>query len=224
VFADVLPIATFRRAAPPVDGDAQPLPDRGTGRIHRASGVIDKYMGNEIMGVFNSQLSPLENHARKAVEAALDMRDAFALLYTELGVDPSASVYRIGMHTGVATLGNVGSFNRRDFSAIGDSINLSHRLLENATANQVLVSDDTRLHIEREAGSAALPLRFESRGSIQVKGEVGGVSYEVPERNVNSSEWPIVPELNRPVIINLSTPPTRKANRARERVRQLPSV
>ncbi|MFN8448263.1 MAG: GAF domain-containing protein [Anaerolineae bacterium] len=93
--------------------------------IHKARGVIDKYMGNEIMVLFNSQLNPDTNHARCAVLAALDLREAFVNLYQRLGVNPEPHYYRIGIHTGVATLGNVDSLNRRGFAAIGDTINLS---------------------------------------------------------------------------------------------------
>ena len=79
--------------------------------IHEVGGVIDKYMGNEIMVVFNSQLNPEpDDHALRAVHAALALRDGFLDLYKEL--DPSDTnphYYRIGIHTGVATLGNVGS-------------------------------------------------------------------------------------------------------------------
>jgi adenylate cyclase len=137
--------------------------------IHGANGVIDKYMGNEIMVLFNSQLNPDSNHAYCSVAAALDLRDAFTTLYHELGIAPQPHLYRIGIHTGVATLGNVGSLNRRSFTAIGDTINLSKRLEENTTGGQIIISDDTRQHILANA-PAANEIRFEEREAIQVKG------------------------------------------------------
>jgi len=137
--------------------------------IHRARGIIDKYMGNEIMVLFNSQLNPDSNHARCAALAALDLRDAFVDLYGRLGIAPQPHLYRIGINTGVATLGNVGSLNRRSFTAIGDSINLSKRLQENATDGQIIVSESTRQHIER-LNPVQSGIRFEERDPIQVKG------------------------------------------------------
>ena len=86
-----------------------------TDAIHKARGIIDKYMGNEIMVLFNTQLNPDANHASCAAETALVLRDAFVDLYKRLGIDPQPHYYRIGIHTGVATLGNVGSMNRRSF-------------------------------------------------------------------------------------------------------------
>jgi adenylate cyclase len=99
------------------------------------------------------------------------MRDQFIELYRELGINPEPHYYRIGMHTGVCTLGNVGSLTRRDFTAIGDTINLSKRLEENATSGQIFVSGETRAHLEASlpAGAAA-PYRFVEHEPIQVKG------------------------------------------------------
>ncbi len=140
-----------------------------TDAIHRARGIIDKYMGNEIMVLFNSQLNPDANHARCAALAALDLRDAFADLYGRLGIAPQPHLYRIGINTGVATLGNVGSLNRRSFTAIGDSINLAKRLQENTTDGQIIVSEDTLRHITR-LNPTQDGIRFEERQPIQVKG------------------------------------------------------
>lgn len=181
VFVDVLPITIFRELRPnELMSMLNHYLGAATDCVHSTKGVIDKYMGNEIMGLFNSQLNPMENHAFMAVEAALRMREVFAELYQQLGINPDPHFYRIGMHTGVATLGNVGSLSRRDFSAIGDSINLSHRILENAGESQLLISSDTRQHIETHANGEPVPFHFETRGEITVKGRKEPVSiYEV---------------------------------------------
>jgi len=136
--------------------------------IHDAGGVIDKYMGTEIMALFNSQLNPLPNHAAAAVDAALRIREYFTVLYRSLG--HSNHVYRVGIHTGVATLGNVGSHNRRDFTAIGDSINLTKRLEENAKDGQIILSQATRDHLMTYPVASRTKLQFEHRDALQVKG------------------------------------------------------
>ena len=106
--------------------------------------------------------------------AALDLRDAFVEPVSSGSASTrSRTYYRIGIHTGVATLGNVGSINRRSFTAIGDTINLSKRLQENATGGQIIVSEDTLHHIiehnpqtdQRSASKSAS--RFRSRGAQQ---------------------------------------------------------
>ncbi|NDJ61352.1 MAG: GAF domain-containing protein [Chloroflexi bacterium] len=137
--------------------------------IHDARGVIDKYMGNEIMVLFNTQLNPQEKHGLLAVDMALALRTAFVDLYQRLGIAPDPHYYRFGIHSGVATLGNVGSLNRRSFTALGDSINLSHRLLENAQRGQIIISDDVYQHICRTCPEPP-PVAFTERDPIKVKG------------------------------------------------------
>jgi adenylate cyclase len=157
---------------------------QATDCIHRAGGVIDKYMGYEVMGQFNSQLNPLEDHAARAVQPAQNIREAFVTLYREQGIDPKPHYYRIGMHTGIATLGNVGSEIRRDFTAIGDSINLSKRLEENAVPGQIIISEDTRQHTESYPGSLG-SIRLEEREAIKVKGRQQPTRiYEVFDNHV----------------------------------------
>lgn len=152
---------------------------RTTDAIHRHNGIIDKYMGNIVMALFNTQLNPMENHALHAIEAALDIRDAFIAYYQELGIAPDPHYYRIGMNTGVATLGNVGSLNRREFTAIGDNINVSKRMEENAQAGQIIINEATYQHILTHGGVPA-HIRFEERPRIVVKGRKQPVGiYEV---------------------------------------------
>lgn len=157
--------------------------ETATNVIHTARGIIDKYMGNEIMVLFNSQLNPDANHARCAMLAALDLRDAFVKLYDELGVVPEPHLYHIGINTGVATLGNVGSLNRRSFTAIGDSINLAKRLEENATDGQIIISEDTLQHLLKNNPDER-DIRFEERAPLMVKGRTQQTRiYEVFRAN-----------------------------------------
>jgi adenylate cyclase len=173
MFVEVRPLATF-----PPDLRPQQIMEMlnrylslATDCIHAAGGVIDKYMGQEIMGLFNSQLNPCDDHAARALDAGLRMRDAFIDLYHELGIDPDPHFYRIGIHSGVATLGNVGSEIRRDFTAIGDTINLSKRLEENAASGQIILSEVTRQLVGQNPGTLNLAdVRLVEREPIQVKG------------------------------------------------------
>ncbi len=111
--------------------------------ITQRNGIIDKYMANEILGLFNTQLNPSEDHALRAVLAALDMADDFRALYAQFGEPVGVRYFRVGINTGIATLGNVGSATRREFTAVGDSINSAHRLLENAQDGEIVISEAT---------------------------------------------------------------------------------
>jgi class 3 adenylate cyclase len=141
--------------------------DTATTCVHKARGVIDKYMGSDMMVLFNTQLNPESAHSQAAVEMALDMRAAFEALYRRIGADPAAHHYAIGIHTGVATLGNVGSLRRRSFTALGDTINLARRVQESAGPGQILLTGDAAEFLHTGPDSA---LRLEARPALQARG------------------------------------------------------
>jgi PAS domain S-box-containing protein len=141
--------------------------DTATTCVHKARGVIDKYMGSDMMVLFNTQLNPESAHSQAAVEMALDMRAAFEALYRRMGADPAAHHYAIGIHTGVATLGNVGSLRRRSFTALGDTINLARRVQESAGPGQILLTGDAAEFLHTGPDSA---LRLEARPALQARG------------------------------------------------------
>ncbi len=147
--------------------------------IQAVDGVIDKYIGNVIMALFNSQLNPMQDHAVQAVEAALRIRETFTRIYAEQGINPEPHLYHVGIHTGEATLGNVGSVNRRDFTAIGHTINLAKRLEENASDGEVIVSQATRDAIAAQV-EGEIPFRFSDHAPVKAKGVEGDtIVYEV---------------------------------------------
>ncbi|MCC6616211.1 MAG: GAF domain-containing protein [Anaerolineae bacterium] len=135
--------------------------------VHSANGLIDKYMGNEIMALYNTQLNPQADHAERALQTALELRKAFLALGAQHGLDAQQLSYRIGIHTGVATLGNIGGVQRRSFTALGDSINLAKRLEEHAHGGQILISEDTLNHV---SDAFRRVLRCEEQQAIQAKG------------------------------------------------------
>jgi adenylate cyclase len=150
-----------------------------TDAIRDTNGVIDKYMGTEIMALYNTQLNPQTDHALLAMQAALNMRERYLELYRKQGIKPQPHFYRVGIHSGVATTGNVGSLSRRDFTALGDTINLSHRLLENAAAGQIIISDSTRDYVQAVPGWPD-SIAYEEREPIKAKGrQQATIVYEV---------------------------------------------
>ncbi|MDE2748503.1 MAG: GAF domain-containing protein [Chloroflexota bacterium] len=153
-----------------------------TACIHQCGGIIDKYMGNEVMALFNTQLNPERNHAQMALECSLLMRDRFVELYREMDIKPDPHYYIIGMFTGVATLGNVGSFQRREFTALGSSINTAKRVQENAARGTVTIVQQTMDHmLAHNNGASAYEFRL--RDPIYGKGlSIGMRAYEVYRR------------------------------------------
>lgn len=144
IFADVRGFTAFSEQLPPeqlmeiitryltVCSDAIQLYD----------GIIDKYMGDAVVGLFNTQLNPQDDHALRAVRAALSMSYDVKAFHEVLPVNQRLS-YGIGVDTGIAVLGNVGSPSRKEFTAIGPPFNFAKLLQENALAGECIISQDT---------------------------------------------------------------------------------
>ncbi len=115
--------------------------------INLFEGVVDKYLGDAVTGLFNTQLNQQEDHALRAVRASLSMvYDVLAL--HEIMPEESRLFYGIGIHTGLAMLGNVGGQERQEFAAIGDAVELSKLLQENAGRGEVILSEATYEHVK----------------------------------------------------------------------------
>ncbi|NDJ61353.1 MAG: adenylate/guanylate cyclase domain-containing protein [Chloroflexi bacterium] len=110
--------------------------------INLFDGVVDKYLGDEVNGLFNTQLNPQDNHAERAVRAALFMLYEVSELHESLPED-HALFYGVGIHTGVAVLGNVGSQERREFTALGDAVETGKWLQKHAKRDEVIISPTT---------------------------------------------------------------------------------
>jgi len=106
-------------------------------------GTLDKYIGDGLMALFGAPTAS-EEDALNSVKAAVTMQKKLAELNPELRAEglPEISM-GIGLHTGVATIGYIGSDRRSEYTAIGDTVNLASRLQANAGGGEILMSDAT---------------------------------------------------------------------------------
>lgn len=106
-------------------------------------GTIDKFIGDAAMIIFNAPLD-VENHPYYAVKTAWDiqegMKEVRQTIEDRYGVTISIG---IGINTGEVVVGNIGSYLRVDYTAIGDHVNIAARIEANTEANQILVSETT---------------------------------------------------------------------------------
>lgn len=141
MFADIRDFSRFGEHADPEEliDLANGLFSEAVAAISAHHGLIDKFMGDAVMALFNTPLNPQEDHVEQAVAAALDVQARMAAYRSEL---PSSKLlhFGIGIHTGDAVVGNVGSAQRKDYSAVGDVVNLCKRLQELAGADQIIIS------------------------------------------------------------------------------------
>ena len=128
--------------------------------VQRNGGMVDKFIGDACMAIFSAPLD-LEDHEDKAVKTAIEMQEAIKELNKELSHEIAIGV---GVNSGVAVVGNMGSDTRFDFSAIGDCVNIAARL-ESGTKEagvDILIGEDTAKNCSFE---------LKSLEAIKVKGK-----------------------------------------------------
>ena len=122
-------------------------------------GTIVNYAGDLVMAVFNAP-SRQADHAMRAARAALAMRDAINELTHG---DPQLPTFGIGINTGPALVGNIGA-ELRDYTVIGDTVNVASRLEGAAEEGEVLIGAETRAQL----GAGVI---VEEAGSFELKGK-----------------------------------------------------
>jgi len=122
-------------------------------------GTIDKFIGDSVMVYFGAPV-PHPDHPQRAVRAAVQIADAIAARNQQLDAagrtDFVPVEIGIGIHLGNVVVGNIGSDRRTDFTAVGDAVNVPHRLEKLAGPGEIMVSEAVQ---RRVRGSVAL--RFE---------------------------------------------------------------
>lgn len=131
--------------------------------VHQHEGTVIKLIGDAIFAIWNAPL-PKDNHRQSACLAALALADRLA--------DPGTRRFlpmktRVGVHSGTACVGNVGSSDRFDYTAIGDSVNVASRLegLNKELGTSVLVSIDLFKEVREQ-----LSITSRTVGLFQFKG------------------------------------------------------
>jgi class 3 adenylate cyclase len=134
--------------------------------VSEFGGEVDKFQGDGFMAVFTGSTDG-ESHERRAVKCALHLRDvALRMNLPELAGERIP--LGMGINTGVAALGNVGSKKRSDYTVIGDVVNVAHYLQYISGPDQIVVSVNTQQRMGHDLGCAAL-------GYIRVKRRVNRV-------------------------------------------------
>jgi adenylate cyclase len=144
--------------------------------VFRHSGSLDKFIGDCIMAIWGAPLDD-PDHAKHAVACALDMVDTLHAFKRALGAEDSGFDVGIGVHSGPAVVGLMGSQKRLEYTAIGDTVNLASRIegLTKDAKRRVLVSKDTA----ELCGDA---FEFVHCGTFPVKGRAQPVELFEPKR------------------------------------------
>ncbi len=146
--------------------------ERLTTEINRYGGTVDKYIGDAIMALFGAPRA-LESHEEMAVRAALGMQRVLTTFSAELESTRGFALrMRIGLNTGEVLAGLVGGVEHKDYTVMGDAVNLASRLEHACPVGRILISADTArpLHALFE---------FEPPQQITVKGKVEPVTVYI---------------------------------------------
>jgi len=144
--------------------------------IFRNQGTLDKYIGDAVMAIWGAPFDE-PRHAKRCCEAALNMLARLEDLQREWRAhgQPALEI-GIGINTGIASVGNMGSRLRYGYTAIGDAVNLASRLegLNKDYGTRIIISDSTRAALENDS---ALVRELDL---IRVKGKLQPVTiYEL---------------------------------------------
>lgn len=166
LFADIRDFSRFGEQMDPEEliDLANGMFSEAVSAINECQGLIDKFMGDAVMALFNTPLNPQPNHAAQAVRAALRIQSRLVAYRRNLPPDKVLH-FGIGIHTGETVVGNVGSEQRKDYSAVGDVVNLCKRLQELAVADQILISRDVYDRVRDQ-------VRVETLPPVQVRGRL----------------------------------------------------
>lgn len=148
-----------------------------TGEVLAHGGVLDKYIGDAVMAFWGAPL-PDSNQADNAFLAAKGMLEKLKTFNVELKKEKDITIdIGIGIYTGSAVIGNIGSFQRFDYTAMGDTVNVASRLegLNKEYRTHLIVGETTKAQIN-------LPAQFKKLGETQVKGRVEPITiYTIEE-------------------------------------------
>ncbi|HQW28008.1 MAG TPA: adenylate/guanylate cyclase domain-containing protein [Verrucomicrobiales bacterium] len=136
--------------------------------IFRHGGTLDKYLGDGLLAYFNAPV-PQHDHAERSVRCALAMITELKMLnqHREARGEPVIGL-GIGIHAGYAVVGNIGATHRREFTAIGDTVNVASRLqhmTRDHEGTDILVSDAVV-----EKCNAPGDLKFQEVAEVDVRG------------------------------------------------------
>ncbi len=145
--------------------------DRAAEAVEGEGGVVDKFLGDGLMAIFGAPI-PQDDHALRAIQAAVAMRDGTAELNAERRARGEAPIeVGIGLATGDVVAGNSGSRNRLNYTVLGETVNLAARLCGEAGGGEVLASEET--FQAARASDPAIPAEETSPRRLK------GLSYEV---------------------------------------------
>jgi class 3 adenylate cyclase len=133
--------------------------------VFKNNGLLDKFVGDQLIAVFGL-VDASGNAADNAIRTAIEMQEATEeMMKKRLRSNQELFEVGIGINTGNAIIGNIGSSNRMDYTVIGDCVNVAARFEEMAIGGEIIIGEQTYLE---NTGNFTI----ESRGEVYVKNKM----------------------------------------------------
>ena len=141
--------------------------------IMEFEGTVDKYIGDSVMAFWGAPVA-VEHAPMRCVLAAIEIQRQMRSWQGKKKAQEAGDPFSIGIgiNTGIAIAGNIGSPKRMDYSIVSDAVNMTERLCSLAQANQILISEGTYEKVKDFVSVKEIPVR-EVKGGFKLK------SYEV---------------------------------------------
>ncbi|MEO7546897.1 MAG: adenylate/guanylate cyclase domain-containing protein, partial [Ramlibacter sp.] len=180
LFSDLAGFTAASEQLPPeaVAGALNAYFTRMTESVHAQGGTLDKFIGDAVMAFWNAPVAAAD-HAQRALACARAMQAEMAQLRRDWAGTPFAEVHmRIGLHTGEAAVGHLGSLGRFTYTAVGDAVNTAARLegANKAFGTAILLSEATRAVLPQ--GGQTPPLVW--LDGVVLAGRSGGLDVYTP--------------------------------------------
>jgi len=159
-FSDVRGFTSFSEQNPPDDvvRYLNQLLNLQVEIIKKHHGDIDKFIGDEVMAVFREG-----DKEQRAVQAAIEIQQAMTKLAEQESVFKTLQI-GIGINTGIVVVGNIGSRDRMDYTAIGDAVNTAARLCSHAKAGEILISETVKENLLQKDFEFSEPFTLPLKG------------------------------------------------------------
>ena len=147
-----------------------------TSIIFKYEGTLDKFMGDAIMAIYGAPID-MPDHAERAVLAAVEMSEKMKELQAKWKSEGKKEVnIGIGINTGEVVVGNIGSLERMEYTAIGDNVNLTQRLESVAEKGQILISGATYEKVKHKVNATPLdPIKVKGKAEKVIAYSVQGL-------------------------------------------------
>ncbi|MGP8330436.1 MAG: adenylate/guanylate cyclase domain-containing protein [Methanosarcinaceae archaeon] len=179
LFADIVGFSSMIAVMPPDEISAllNEFYSMTTNNIFRHGGTLDKFIGDNVMAIFGAPI-PMQDNAERAVKCALEMKESLAHL--NAGKPPERQIQlRMGINTGKVIAGDFGSFQRMEYTVLGETVNTASRLESQVARPGQIVVGELTFQLTKKS------FHYKDLGKFKIRGKVEKINVYMTQHAVN---------------------------------------